>query len=55
MIAEGLAAEGAQRVSATRGVNAPDEAKRALEAMNADALAVPTDVGDNASVAALFE
>ena len=54
-IAEGLAAEGARLVIAARGVEALEEAKRALEATGAEVLAVPTDVGDDASVAALVE
>lgn len=52
-IAEGLAAEGARLVVAARGVEALDEARRALEATGAEVLAVPTDVGDDASVKAL--
>ena len=54
-IAEGLAAEGARLVIAARGSSALEEAKRALEEMGAEVLAVPTDVGDDASVAALVE
>ena len=54
-IAEGLAAEGVKLVIAARGVEALEEAKSALEAMGAEVLAVPTDVGDDASVAALVE
>ncbi|NDY96888.1 SDR family NAD(P)-dependent oxidoreductase [Wenzhouxiangella limi] len=52
-IAEGLAAEGARLVIAARGAEALEEAKRALEAMGAEVLAVPTDVGDDAGVEAL--
>jgi 3-oxoacyl-[acyl-carrier protein] reductase len=54
-IAEGLAAEGARLVIAARGAEALDEAQRALEATGAEVLAVPTDVGDDASVQALVE
>ncbi len=43
-IAEGLAAEGARLVIAARGSSALEEAKRALEEMGAEVLAVPTDV-----------
>ncbi len=52
-IAEGLAAEGARLVIAARGAEALDEAKRALEATGAEVLAIPSDVGDDASVDAL--
>ena len=54
-IAEGLAAEGARLVIAARGAEALDEAQRALEATGANVLAVPTDVGDDASVQALVK
>jgi len=54
-IAEGLAAEGARLVIAARGAEALDETQRALEATGADVLAVPADVGDDASVEALVE
>ncbi len=54
-IAEGLAAEGARLVIAARGAEALEEAKRALEATGAEVLAVPADVGDDASVSALAE
>ncbi len=54
-IAEGLAAEGARLVIASRGIEALEETQRALEATGAEVLAVPTDVGDDASVAALVE
>ena len=52
-IAEGLAAEGARLVIAARGVEALDEVQRAIESSGAEVLAVPTDVGDDASVEAL--
>lgn len=52
-IAEGLAAEGARLVIAARGAEALDETRRALEASGAEVLAIPTDVGDDARVAAL--
>ncbi|TVR59275.1 MAG: SDR family oxidoreductase [Gemmatimonadales bacterium] len=54
-IAEGLAAEGARLVIAARGVEALEEAQRALEATGAEVLAVPADVGDDASVTALVD
>lgn len=54
-IAEGLATEGARLVIAARGVEALEEARRALEAKGTEVLAVPTDVGDDASVEALVE
>jgi 3-oxoacyl-[acyl-carrier protein] reductase len=54
-IAEGLAAEGVKLVIAARGAKALEEARNALEAMGAEVLAAPTDVGDDASVAALVE
>ena len=54
-IAEGLAIEGARLIIAARGAEALDETQRALEATGADVLAVPADVGDNASVEALVE
>ncbi len=54
-IAEGLAAEGSRLVIAARGADALDEAQRALEATGAEVLAVPTDVGDDASVRALVD
>ena len=54
-IAEGLAAEGARLVIAARGAEALEQTKHALEAMGAEVLAVPTDVGDDASVATLVE
>ena len=54
-IAEGLAAEGARLVIAARGVEALEETQRALEATGAEVLAVPTDVGDDASVEALVK
>jgi len=52
-IAEGLAAEGVRLVIAARGVETLEEAKRTLEARGVEVLAVPTDVGDDASVEAL--
>ncbi len=52
-IAEGLAAEGARLVIAARGAETLDETRRALEATGVEVLAVPTDVGDDASVDAL--
>ena len=52
-IAEGLANEGARLVIAARGAQALGETQRALEATGAEVLAVPTDVGDDASVKAL--
>jgi 3-oxoacyl-[acyl-carrier protein] reductase len=52
-IAAGLAAEGARLVIAARGAEALDEARHALEAAGAEVLAVPADVGDDASVASL--
>ncbi|MCC5839658.1 MAG: SDR family oxidoreductase [Opitutales bacterium] len=52
-IAEGLAAEGVRLVIAARGVETLEEAKRSLEAKGVEVLAVPTDVGDDASVEAL--
>jgi 3-oxoacyl-[acyl-carrier protein] reductase len=52
-IAEGLVAEGVRLVIAARGAAALDEARRALEATGAEVLAVPADVGDDASVEAL--
>lgn len=54
-IAEGLATEGVKLVIAARGAETLEEARSALEAMGAEVLAVPTDVGDDASVAALVE
>ena len=54
-IAEGLAIEGAHLIIAARGAEALDETQRALEATGADVLAVPADVGDDASVDALVE
>src|SRR6056297_1579987 len=54
-IAEELAAEGARLVIAARGAEALDETQRDLEATGADVLAVPADVGDDASVEALVE
>ena len=54
-IAEGLAAEGARLVIAARGAEALEETKSRLERAGAEVLAVPTDVGDDASVAALVE
>ena len=54
-IAEGLAAEGVKLVIAARGVEALEETQRALEATGAEVLAVPTDVGDDASVEALVK
>ncbi len=54
-IAEGLAAEGARLVIAARGVEALEETRRALEATGAEVLAVPADVGDDASVEALVK
>ncbi len=54
-IAEELAAEGARLVIAARGIEALEETQRALEATGAEVLAVPTDVGDDASVEALVE
>lgn len=53
-IAQGLAAEGARLVIAARGADSLDEARRELEAGGAEVLAVPADVGDDASVAALM-
>src|SRR6056297_1646423 len=55
IIAEGLAAEGAGLVIAARGAEAFDEVQRALEATGAEVLAVPTEVGDDASAQALLE
>ncbi len=52
-IAEGLAGEGVRLVIAARGVEALEEARQGLEASGAEVLAVPTDVGDDASVTAL--
>ena len=52
-IAEGLAAEGARLVIAARGAEALDAAKHELKALGAEVLAVPTDVGDDASAEAL--
>lgn len=54
-IAEGLAAEGARLVIAARGAEALDEVRLALEATGAEVLAVPADVGDDASVDALVK
>jgi len=54
-IAEGLAAEGVRLVIAARGAEALEETQRALEATGAVVLAVPADVGDDASVTALVE
>ncbi|MCC5870356.1 MAG: SDR family oxidoreductase [Gammaproteobacteria bacterium] len=54
-IAQGLAAEGARLVIAARGSEALEETQRALEATGAEVLAVPADVGDDASVTALVE
>jgi len=54
-VAEGLAAEGARLVIAARGTEALEETQRALEASGAEVLAVPADVGDDASVEALVE
>lgn len=54
-MAEGLAAEGARLVIAARGAEALEETQRALEATGAEVLAVPADVGDDASVTALVE
>jgi len=54
-IAEGLAAEGVRLVIAARGVEALEEARQGLEASGAEVLAVPTDVGDDASVVALVD
>jgi len=54
-IAEGLAAEGVRLVIAARGVEALQEAKSSLDATGAEVLAVPTDVSDDASVAALVQ
>jgi 3-oxoacyl-[acyl-carrier protein] reductase len=54
-IAEGLAAEGTRLVIAARGAEALDEVRLALEATGAEVLAVPTDVGDDASVEALVK
>jgi 3-oxoacyl-[acyl-carrier protein] reductase len=54
-IAEGLAAEGARLIIAARGAEALEETQRSLEATGAEVLAVPTDVGDDASVAALVD
>ena len=54
-IAEVLAIEGAHLIIAARGAEALDETQRALEATGADVLAVPADVGDDASVDALVE
>ncbi len=54
-IAEGLAAEGVKLVIAARGAQALAEARQALEASGAEVLAVPTDVGNDAAVAALIE
>ena len=49
-IAEGLAAEGARLVIAARGAETLDETRRALAATGVEVLAVPSDVGDDASV-----
>lgn len=54
-IAEGLAAEGARLVIAARGAEALDDTQRALEETGAEVLAVPADVGDDASVKTLVE
>ena len=54
-IAEGLAAEGVRLVIAARGAEALDETQRALEATGAEVLAVPADVGNDASVRSLVE
>ncbi|MCC5866453.1 MAG: SDR family oxidoreductase [Wenzhouxiangella sp.] len=54
-IAEGLAAEGVRLVIAARGAEALEETQRALESTGAEVLAVPADVGDDASVTALVE
>ena len=54
-IAEGLAAEGVRLVIAARGVEALEEARQGLEASGPEVLAVPTDVGDDASVVALVD
>lgn len=54
-IAEELAAEGARLVIAARGTEALDEVRLALEATGAEVLAVPADVGDDASVDALVK
>lgn len=54
-IAGGLAAEGARLVIAARGAEALEEARRDLESSGAEVLAVPTDVGDDASVATLVD
>ncbi len=54
-IAAALATEGARLVIAARGAEALDEARHALETTGAEVLAVPADVGDDASVEALVE
>ena len=54
-IAEGLAAEGVRLVIAARGAEPLDETQRALEATGAEVLAVPADVGNDASVRSLVE
>lgn len=54
-IAEGLAAEGARLVIAARGAEALDDTQRALEETGAEVLAVPADVGEDASVKTLVE
>ncbi|MFU8832932.1 MAG: SDR family NAD(P)-dependent oxidoreductase [Wenzhouxiangella sp.] len=54
-IAEGLAAEGARLVIAARGAEALDKVRLVLEANGVEVLAIPTDVGDDASVEALLE
>ena len=54
-IAEGLAAEGVRLVIAARGVEALAKTRVSLETSGAEVLAVPADVGDDASVEALVE
>jgi 3-oxoacyl-[acyl-carrier protein] reductase len=54
-IAEGLAAESVKLVIAARGEEALHATRSALEATGAEVLAVPTDVGEDASVEALVE
>lgn len=54
-IAEGLAAEGAKTVLAARRKSVLDEMVAAMRGTGGDALAVPTDVTQEAEVAALFE
>jgi NAD(P)-dependent dehydrogenase (short-subunit alcohol dehydrogenase family) len=54
-IAEGFAAAGAKVAVASRKADACDETARALEAMGAEAIGVPTHLGELDAVRALVE